>query len=74
MYKTRQTCLRTVRPNDKAFIINDGLVVATRAGFEVSEDCPKQYKEIICESIMNGWLIPVATVKDQELFWEELSK
>jgi len=45
-----------------------------RAGFEISRSCPDQYKQIISQCIDNGWLKPVAYVKDCELFWEEFSK
>lgn len=55
-------------------MIADGLVMAPRAGFEISDKCPREYKLIINECLSNGWLKPVATIKDSELFWEEFAK
>lgn len=72
--KTRQTTLRTVKEGDPKWILVDGLVLAPRAGFEINPQCPKEYKMIITECINRGWLKPVATVRDNELFWEEFSK
>ena len=48
--------------------------MAPRAGFEINDKCPREYKLIINECLANGWLKPVATIKDTELFWEEFSK
>ena len=67
------SCIRTVRHNDDDFIITDGLVMTPRAGFEISSDCPSNYKEIIRECINHGWLKPVAHMYDSELMWEQLS-
>lgn len=48
--------------------------MAPRAGFEITNECPSSYKLIINECLSKGWLKPVATVKDTELFWEEFQK
>jgi len=69
-----QSSIRTIKQGDPKFHIVDGLVMAPRAGFEIGEGCPKEYREIIATCIGYGWLRPVATVKDNELFWEEFSK
>lgn len=74
MITTRQTTLRTVKQGDPKWLIVDGLVVAPRAGFEINQKCPREYKMIIAECIDKGWLKPVATVRDNELFWEEFHK
>lgn len=69
-----KTSLRTIRQGDPKFILVDGMIASPRADFEINHHCPKEYKSIIVECINNGWLKPVATVKDHELFWEELQK
>lgn len=74
MFKVTQTSIRTLKQGDPKFHIIDGLVMAPRAGFEVGSGCPKEYKQIISECIGRGWLRPIANVKDNELFWEELQK
>jgi hypothetical protein len=71
---TRQTCIRTLRKGDSKFTITDGLVQAPRAGFEIDQRCPSEYRIIIQQAIEYGWLKPIANVKDNELFWEEFSR
>jgi hypothetical protein len=73
-FTLRQTSLRTIKQNDPKFMLQDGMVTAPRAGFEISQHCPKEYRMIIQECIRYGWLTPVATVRDNELFWEEFQK
>lgn len=73
-FNVRESTVRTIRGGEKGFMLNDGVVVMPRAGFEISRSCPDSYKQIISQCIDNGWLKPVAYVKDAELFWEEFSK
>ena len=72
--KTTQTSIRTIKKDNPKFLIHDGLVVSPRAGFEINEKCPREYKMIIVQCINNGWLNPVAYMKDNELMWEVLSE
>jgi hypothetical protein len=46
---------------------------APRAGFEINQSCPKEYK-IINEGIRHGWLKPVANVTERELIFMGLSE
>jgi hypothetical protein len=46
---------------------------APRAGFEINQSCPTEYKMIINECIRNGWLKPVANVTERELLFMGLS-
>ena len=73
-FTTRQTSLRTIKQGDPKFILTDGMVTSPRAGFELGEGCPKEYRDIIATCIGYGWLKPIAIVKDNELFWEEFQK
>lgn len=70
--KFHQSRLRTVKPGDHGFVLRDNLVLGSRAGFEINQNCPREYKLIITECINNGWLKPVATVYDHELTWGSL--
>ena len=70
MFKVTQTSIRTLKSGDPKFHIIDGLVIAPRAGFEITSGCPYAYRQIIQECVSNGWLKPVANIKDNELFWE----
>lgn len=74
MYTTTTDTIKTIRPNDSDFHIDNGLVMAPRAGFEISNKCPSQYKLMIMEAIKNGWLNPVAYMKDSEYIWEKLKE
>lgn len=68
--KTTQTCIRTIKSDDPRFYIQDGMVTAPRAGFEISTSCPSEYRMIIMQALQYGYLKQVANVKDTELFWE----
>ena len=69
-YKT----IKTIRKDDPNFMIDNGIIMAPRAGFEISNDCPKQYKSMITEAVKNGWLKPVAYIKESEFTWEKLGE
>ena len=71
-FTTPHSTIKTIRQNDPNFQINNGLVLASRAGFEISNNCPSQYKLMIMEAIKNGWLQPVANMLESEFVWEQL--
>ena len=64
--------ITTIKQGDDKFMLTDGLVVCPRAGFEINQQCPKEYKMIISECINNGWLKPVAHVYGKELTMDAL--
>ena len=66
--------IRTVRQGDSKFMLNDGLVICPRAGFEINEHCPREYRQIIAACIDQGWLQPVANVTERELIFAGLTK
>jgi len=62
--------IRTLKPGDKHFQIQDTFTTANRAGFEIDATCPSQYKQIIAECYQRGWLTLVANVTEREMiFW-----
>lgn len=65
--KVRQSNIRTIKPNDPRFLLNDGFVTCPRAGFEISQTCPTAYKDVILQAIKYGYLMPVANVYGKEL-------
>lgn len=65
--------IKTIKSNDRRFLINDGLMVSPRAGVEISKSCPYEYRLIINECLKNGWLQPVAHVTEKELLFIGLS-
>jgi hypothetical protein len=64
--------INTVKQGDPKFMLQDGLVICPRAGFEINQQCPREYKLIIAECINNGWLKPVAHVYGKELTMDAL--
>ena len=64
---TKTTNIRTIRQGDPKFTLIDGFVICPRAGFEINEKCPREYKLIVAECINNGWIKPVAHVYGKEL-------
>jgi hypothetical protein len=73
-FKTQRSQVRIIRQDERAFIIQDGLVLSPRAGFEINQACPQNYRNVIAECIEYGWLKPVAYVKDSELMWDTLQQ
>lgn len=71
-YTTPDKIIKTIRKDDPDFHIDNGIVMSPRAGFEISNDCPKQYKSMIIEAIKNGWLQPIAYMKESDFVWEKL--
>ena len=69
---TRTSNIRTIRHGDAKFMLQDGLVICPRAGFEIADKCPREYKMIISECINNGWIKPVAHVYGKELTMDAL--
>jgi hypothetical protein len=73
-YTVHQSQIRTIKPGDPNFVIIAGLEQAHRAGIEISQRCPKNYKDLILECIQHGWLKPVANVTERELIFMGLTK
>lgn len=66
--------IRTIKPGDPDWNINTGLTFAPRAGFEISAECPRDYRMVMLECINNGWIKPLANVLEKDYTWEKLSK
>lgn len=75
MIKQTTGTYQQLRPGDPDFSFSpDGITVVNRAGFVISMSCPYSHRQIIQECIQNGWLKPVAHMRDTELTWEQLLK
>lgn len=64
--------IKAIKQGDSLWTIHDGLMVAPRAGFEISTQCPREYKLVLSECIDHGWIKPVAYMRDDEYMWETL--
>lgn len=69
---TRTTNIKTIRQGNSKFMLQDGLMICPRAGFEINENCPLEYRQIIAACIDQGWLKPVAHVYGKELTMDAL--
>lgn len=58
--------MKTIRPGDKMFYIDNGIITADRASIEIDAKCPSRYVEIISQCYNNGWIKPVAHVTEKE--------
>jgi len=72
-YTTPDSTIRTIHKDDPDFHITNGITMTPRAGFEILGKCPNEYKKIILQSYQNGWLKPVAYIKESEYMWEKLN-
>lgn len=68
-----QSQIHTLRQDDPRFIIKDKFVVSPRAGFEISQDCPRSHRLVILEAIKNEWLLPIANITERELIFMGLT-
>ena len=66
--------IKTIRWGEADFMLQDGIVSCPRAGFEISKSCPKEYRQILMQSMSHGWIKPVAHMMDSELMWDRLSE
>ena len=68
--------IKSIRFGDPGFIMNDerGFSTIPRASFELSRECPDDFKRVILECVQYQWLIPVAHIKESEWIWEKLGE
>jgi len=66
--------VKILRQGDSDFVMHVGAVAYPRAGFEISQLCPANYKQLLYECFTREWIKPVAYMKESEYIWEELSK
>jgi hypothetical protein len=73
-YHARSSTFRILRPGDVSFRLQDGIITVSRAGLDISRDCPEHHVEVILECLRQGWLTPVAAVPDTDptLMWDTL--
>jgi hypothetical protein len=73
-YHAQINTIRTLRPGDVSFRLQDGITTVNRAGVDISQDCPECYAKVILKCLRQGWLTPVAAVPhtDPTLMWDTL--
>lgn len=63
----------TIDSNDSVFLMSDGITVAPRAGFSISNNCPQSVKHMVCNAIGKGWVMPIATMRESEYLIAKLT-
>lgn len=71
-FNSPEVSIKIIRKDDDNFYIDNGIVQSPRAGFEISQECPDNYKLMLMTCIDNGWITPVAYMKESEYTWEKL--
>lgn len=51
---------------------HDGITLTPRASLEISPVCPAHMRSMIERAILDGYLRPVAYVREDEFMWEQL--
>jgi hypothetical protein len=69
-----QSKIKTLRPGESGWMLDDGVVVCPRAGFEISRSCPTEYVTLLKQAINAGWIKPVAHLYGKELTLDLLRK
>ena len=65
----------TLRHSDAEFLFSpDGITVVPRACLEIALDCPYEYQLILAKCVDQGWIRPVAHMRDVELTMELLRR
>jgi hypothetical protein len=72
-FTTHQNQIRTIKQDDPRFHIVDNFIQAPRAGFEINQHIPYEYKLILTECLDRGWIKPVAYMTERELLISGLS-
>jgi hypothetical protein len=67
MFKPHISNIRKITTGDAMFYLTDSMTTAKRAGFEISQSCPSEYRSIFITAINAGWIKPVAHMYDYEM-------
>jgi hypothetical protein len=74
MFTNKKSPFKTLQHPDPDFYITTGMYSTPRAGFQISKGCPEEYRNVIQTCIRNGWLMPVAHLKESEYIWEKIAE
>ena len=67
--------IKTILPGDEGwFMRHDNMTLTPRAGIQITDACPYSYKLIMAQAFDEGWIKPIAYVKESDYAWEQLQK
>lgn len=65
--------VKAIKQGDADFYFShDGITMTPRAGLEISSVCPEMMRRYIERAILDGYLKPVAYIREDEFMWEQL--
>ena len=77
MFKTKDSKfkIKTIKQGERDFhFSHDGYTLTPRASLEISEVCPTHMRMMIERAMVEGYLRPIAYMKDSEYIWEKLGE
>lgn len=74
MINTNTTRVKKIEKGDSDFTFVHGFSVYSRASLEISALCPAHIRLAIERALCDGYLKPVAYMKDTEYMWEKLAE
>ena len=74
MINTDPAKVKKITKGDNDFTFVHGVSVYSRASIEISSQCPVHMRLIIERALCDGYLKPVAYMKDTEYMWEKLAE
>lgn len=66
LFKVFQRPIKTIKPGDKMFKFNTGIMASDRASIEIAPNCPRYVAEMVAEAYNSGWIKPVAHFTEKE--------
>lgn len=65
--------VKTIKQGEADFhFCHDGVTLTPRASLEISPVCPSQMRMMIERALVDGYLRPVAYMRQDEFMWEKL--
>lgn len=73
-FTVQSTPVKIIKSSDPDFTFTSGLTFCSRAGVEISDRCPDNYRQMITTALAHGWIKPFAVMKESEYIWEQLGE
>jgi hypothetical protein len=70
----KKSNVRMLTSKDPAFHIVDSMTITNRAGVQIMDNCPDEYKQLLHNAVGYGWIRPVAYMREDELMWIQLKE
>lgn len=72
-YSDNNATVKVIKQGERDFhFSHDGITLTPRAGLEISPVCPTHMRSMIERALLDGYLKPVAYMRQDEFMWEQL--